>query len=91
MSEFVFNWGDESDTESGCIVENFFVYAGDSECNNISGYNIEWRVEFGDFVVQSYCPYERTLELAKESAEKYINSKYNMFCMLAQTQTGYFE
>ena len=91
MSEFTFDWEDESDTESSCVVENFLVYVGDTERRDTNGYNIMWQVEFRSFVVQSYYPYERTLEAAKESAERYINSKYDMFYMLSQTQQGWNE
>ena len=90
MGEFTFDWEDHSGTESNCVVENFLVYIGDVDIS-FSEYNIMWQVEFGDFVIQSRTPYERTLSAAKESAERYINSKYEMFCLLAQTQVGFYE
>ena len=91
MSEFTFDWEDENEDESFCEVDNFIISVfKDSDLDSVlpSQYNVVWQIEFFDALLHPWYNRERTIESAKESAERYANRHYDMLMAISSSSGG---
>ena len=91
MSKFTFNWEDDNEDESFCEIDNFAICVfkdSDLDSGLPNQYNVVWMIEFSDAIVHPWYNKERTIESAKESAEKYVNRHHDMIMAISSSSGG---